>query len=86
LHTDEEKRMPANTEALAATVAITSALAAVMLAVLVALMPSSRAGGPPAMCAEWTDGCVVCRRTDQGAACSTPGIACTRGPIECLKP
>jgi hypothetical protein len=78
--------MPANTEALAATVAITSALAAVMLAVLVGLMVPNRAAGPPAMCAEWTDGCVICSRTGQGTACSTPGIACTRHPIECLKP
>ena len=78
--------MPANTEALAATIAITSALAAVMLAVLVGLMAPSRTAGPPAMCAEWTDGCVICNRTGQGTACSTPGIACTRRPIECLKP
>jgi hypothetical protein len=34
-------------------------------------------------CAEWTDGCIVCQRTPQGPACSTPGIACTRGPLAC---
>jgi hypothetical protein len=78
--------MQANTEGLAATIAITSALAAVTLAVLVGLMAPTRAAGPPAMCSEWTDGCVVCSRTGQGIACSTPGIACTRGPNECLKP
>jgi hypothetical protein len=78
--------MPANTEALAATVAITSALAAVLLAVLVGLMTPGRAAGPAPTCMEWTDGCVVCRRTGQESACSTPGIACTRRAIECLKP
>jgi hypothetical protein len=78
--------MPANPEALAATVAITSALAAVVLAVLVGLLAPTRTAGPPATCPEWTDGCVVCSRTAQGTACSTPGIACTRRPIECLKP
>lgn len=36
-------------------------------------------------CSEWTDGCVVCQRTAQGLACSTPGIACTRGPERCLR-
>lgn len=36
-------------------------------------------------CAEWTDGCVVCQRTDQGPSCSTPGIACVRGELRCLR-
>ena len=63
--------MPAN-EALAATIAITSALAAVMLAVLVGLMVPNRAAGPPAMCAEWTDGCVICSRTGQGTRLFDP--------------
>jgi hypothetical protein len=36
-------------------------------------------------CAEWTDGCVVCQRTAQGLACSTPGIACTRKAQACLR-
>ena len=36
-------------------------------------------------CQEWTDGCVVCQRTPQGPACSTPGIACVRGPQECVR-
>ena len=36
-------------------------------------------------CIEWTDGCVVCQRTPQRPACSTPGIACTRGPLTCLR-
>lgn len=41
--------------------------------------------GPPA-CSEWTDGCIVCARRPEGLACSTPGIACTRGAQRCLKP
>ena len=36
-------------------------------------------------CAEWTDGCIVCQRTPQGPACSTPGIAWTRKAPECLR-
>jgi hypothetical protein len=46
-------------------------------------VPSS--AGPDAACAEWTDGCIVCQRTDQGPACSTPGIACVRGETRCLR-
>lgn len=38
-------------------------------------------------CRSWTDGCVVCTRPASGqAACSTPGIACTPGPIACTIP
>ncbi|HEX8165923.1 MAG TPA: hypothetical protein VF601_09060 [Beijerinckiaceae bacterium] len=48
--------------------------------------PSAAAfGDHDRSCAEWTDGCVVCRRDGHAAACSTPGIACTRGPVQCLK-
>ena len=36
-------------------------------------------------CAEWTDGCVVCQRTEHGPACSTPGIACVRGEQQCVR-
>ena len=36
-------------------------------------------------CAEWGDGCKVCRRLETGAACSLPGIACTPGPVACLR-
>ncbi|MEH3118155.1 MAG: hypothetical protein PGN25_11345 [Methylorubrum populi] len=37
-------------------------------------------------CAEWGDGCKVCRRIeDGGAACSLPGIACTPGAVACLR-
>jgi hypothetical protein len=36
-------------------------------------------------CAEWTDGCVVCVRGDHGPSCSTPGIACVKGPVQCTR-
>jgi hypothetical protein len=75
--------MPTGQEALAVTVAIVSALAAVMIAVLVGIVVS----GPTALasCQEWTDSCVVCARRPEGIACSTPGIACVTGPVQCLR-
>ena len=82
--------MPAHQEGLAVTVAITVAAAAVVLGVLVALLgpvgEPRRSAGPGPTCQEWTDSCVICARTPEGLACSTPGIACVRGPIQCLKP
>jgi hypothetical protein len=84
--------MSEHQEGLAVTVAITTAAAAVVLAVLVALLGQSSVGGsspspgPSAACQEWTDSCVICARTPVGLACSTPGIACIRGPIQCLRP
>ncbi len=36
-------------------------------------------------CAEWGDGCKVCRRLETGPACSLPGIACTPGKVACLR-
>jgi hypothetical protein len=41
--------------------------------------------GHPA-CAEWTDGCVTCARSEGGLSCSTPGIACQPTEIQCRKP
>ena len=35
--------------------------------------------------AEWTDGCIICQRTNQGIACSTPGIACMPRERQCLR-
>lgn len=35
-------------------------------------------------CSEWSDGCRVCKRLEEGPVCSTPGIACTPGEQECL--
>jgi hypothetical protein len=49
-------------------------------------VPSAASCGARApTCAEWTDGCVVCQRGDHGAACSTPGIACVRHAVQCLR-
>jgi len=81
--------MPARDEALAVSLAIVVALAVTMLAVLAgALAEPSEAGQgmPQPTCSEWTDGCIVCARTPQGLACSTPGIACVRQAPRCLKP
>ena len=57
------------------------------------LLPQATAAGPPSpasfegepTCAEWTDGCIVCQRTDQGPACSMPGIACVLRDRQCLR-
>jgi hypothetical protein len=76
--------MSSGQEALAVTVAIVSALAAAAFAVLVGFASSSPAA--LASCQEWTDGCVVCARRPEGLACSTPGIACVTGPVQCLRP
>jgi invasion protein IalB len=90
--------MSAPQEGLAVTLAITIAAITVVLAVLVALLGDriagrasaagqpSAAGQVSAACQEWTDSCVICTRTAQGQSCSTPGIACVRGPVQCLKP
>jgi hypothetical protein len=51
-----------------------------------AASPPSAAGQVSPACQEWTDSCVICTRTAQGQSCSTPGIACVRGPVQCLKP
>jgi hypothetical protein len=79
-------------DTVAVVVALTAALLAVVFAVVVAALLAAPAAGqvsggaPSAACREWTDGCIVCARTPQGLACSTPGIACTRGPARCLRP
>jgi hypothetical protein len=82
--------MPSRDEALAVTLAIAVALLAVLLAVIAGVGGDSRPatqGGPPGpACAEWTDGCVVCRRVPEGLACSTPGIACVPAAPRCLRP
>jgi len=75
--------MAGSGDALAVTVAIMTALAAVVVAVLAGASGPSPAA--PA-CTEWTDGCIVCSRATGAVACSTPGIACVRGPVRCLKP
>ncbi|GEO99685.1 hypothetical protein [Methylobacterium haplocladii] len=74
---------------------IALAIAAVVLATVVigALAPAAPPKPAPVqavlpdsdpMCAEWSDGCRVCRRLEEGPVCSMPGIACTPGPQECL--
>jgi hypothetical protein len=81
--------MPTRDETLAVTLSIAVALLMVILAVIAAANagPPSTQGGPPGpACAEWTDNCVVCRRTPEGLACSTPGIACVPSAPRCLKP
>ena len=76
-------------EALAVTVSLAVALVTVILAVIAGAnagpQPATEGGPPDPACVEWTDSCVVCSRTSQGLACSTPGIACTRGAPRCLR-
>ncbi|MFY9290143.1 MAG: hypothetical protein WAP03_05545 [Methylorubrum rhodinum] len=48
-------------------------------------MPAALAPADDPACAEWGDGCKVCRRLEAGAACSLPGIACTPGTMACLR-
>ncbi|GJE41067.1 hypothetical protein [Methylobacterium soli] len=42
--------------------------------------------GEDTACLEWSDGCRVCQRSADGAACSLPGIACTPTKDRCLRP
>ncbi|HEV2566725.1 MAG TPA: hypothetical protein VGU19_16755 [Microvirga sp.] len=81
--------MLARDEALAVVISIAVTLAIMVLAVIVGASagpPPTAEGGPPdPACVEWTDSCVVCSRTAQGLACSTPGIACTPAAPRCLR-
>ncbi|MDO9425543.1 MAG: hypothetical protein Q7T93_01785 [Methylobacterium sp.] len=47
--------------------------------------PAAVAPAADLTCAEWGDGCRVCQRRDEGAACSLPGIACVAGETRCLR-
>ncbi|WP_375465902.1 hypothetical protein [uncultured Methylobacterium sp.] len=61
--------------------------ATVLLGALLPGRPMHAVSASPAedpACAEWSDGCRVCRRLAEGPACSLPGIACTPGPLQCL--
>ena len=60
------------------------ALGLVILATL-SPAPAQSVSDPGPGCAEWTDGCIVCQRTDQGPVCSMPGIACVRAETSCLR-
>ena len=77
-------------EALAVTLSVLVALVITAFAVLAGTgifgaASTPRDNAPPPDCAEWTDGCVTCARVPEGLACSTPGIACTKGRLQCLK-
>ncbi len=37
-------------------------------------------------CLAWSDTCVTCTAGGSKAQCSTPGIACTPGPVSCQQP
>ncbi|HZB36990.1 MAG TPA: hypothetical protein VE443_03175 [Beijerinckiaceae bacterium] len=72
--------------ALLGIVAATVGLAHVLPAVPTRTAPSTAAyGDQDKGCAEWTDGCIVCLRSEHAASCSTPGIACVRRPVECVR-
>jgi len=77
-------------EALAVTLSIAVALLVVTFAIIAGGAAGSQAPNqsstPGPSCAEWTNGCVVCRRVPEGLACSTPGIACTPSAPRCLRP
>ncbi len=82
--------MPARHDALAVTLAVVLALAVALLAAMAGAgvfesRPGAQGAAPDPNCAEWSDGCVICLGTPTGLACSTPGIACTRGPMQCVR-
>jgi hypothetical protein len=72
--------------ALLAIVAVTIVLANVLPAAPARTTPSTAAfGEEDKTCAEWTDGCVICVRGGAAPSCSTPGIACVKGPVQCVR-
>ncbi|MBB3017506.1 putative membrane protein YgcG [Microvirga lupini] len=77
-------------ETLAVVISIATALLVVTFAIIAGAAMEARTPGqdltPGPSCAEWTNGCVVCRRVPEGLACSTPGIACVPGAQRCLRP
>jgi hypothetical protein len=81
--------MPSRDEALAVTLSIAAALLVVALAAILGPsagpLPATESGPPDPACLEWTDSCVVCSRSPEGMACSTPGIACTKAAPRCLR-
>jgi hypothetical protein len=46
--------------------------------------PPIQAGAGLTACLAWTDGCVICRRTNDGIACSNIGIACQPVAARCI--
>ena len=82
--------MPTQQDALAVALAVILTLAVAVLAALAGAgvfeaRPQAQGAAPDPNCAEWSDGCVICLSTPSGLACSTPGIACTRGPMQCVR-
>ncbi|HLM38447.1 MAG TPA: hypothetical protein VK434_02475 [Microvirga sp.] len=82
--------MPTQHDALAVTLAVVLALAVALLAAVAGAgvfepRPRAQGAAPDPNCAEWSDGCVICLGAPTGPACSTPGIACTRGPMQCVR-
>ncbi|ATQ68930.1 MULTISPECIES: hypothetical protein [Methylosinus] len=48
--------------------------------------PTQAYGEDHPSCLEWTDGCLVCARQDDGAAaCSMVGAACLPAAVSCLQ-
>jgi hypothetical protein len=83
--------MARNDDLLAVALAFGIALSTVVLA---HVLPVAKGADEPSTpgsfredpgCSEWTDGCIVCRRGDQGPVCSTPGIACVPHVPRCLR-
>ena len=82
--------MPTQQDALAVALAVILTLAVAVLTALAGAgvfeaRPQAQGAAPDPNCAEWSDGCVICLSTPSGLACSTPGIACTRGPMQCVR-
>jgi hypothetical protein len=48
-----------------------------------AAKPTPAFGDDHLDCPQWTDGCVVCVREEDGPACSTPGISCLPTEPQC---
>ncbi|WP_024878423.1 hypothetical protein [Methylosinus sp. LW3] len=48
--------------------------------------PAQAYGEDHPACLEWTDGCLVCARLEDGSAgCSMVGAACLPAAVSCLK-
>ena len=48
--------------------------------------PAQAYGEDHPACLEWTDGCLVCARQEDGsAACSMEGVACLPAAVSCLR-
>ena len=53
----------------------------------IAVPPAVERFGETNTCTEWSDGCMVCRKTGDELACSTRGTACVPAETVCrIKP